>query len=35
METFQQFMNWFFAALALAVVVIGYLLYRRRKEQQD
>jgi LPXTG-motif cell wall-anchored protein len=32
METFSQVMNWFFAVLALAALVIGYFLVKKRRE---
>ncbi len=34
MEIFSQVMNWFFAFLALAALVIGYLLFKKRKEEE-
>ncbi len=33
MEIFSQVMNWFFAILALAALVIGYLLFKKHKEE--
>lgn len=32
METFSQVMNWLFAVLALAALVIGYFLVKKRRE---
>ena len=34
MEIFSQVMNWFFAFLALAALVIGFLLIKKRKEEE-
>jgi len=34
-ETFQSFMNWFFVFLALAALIIGWLIFRKRKEGQE
>jgi len=34
-ETFQSIMNGFFVLLALAALVIGWLLLRKRNESQE